>query len=226
MATTNEEAAAGSTRPGPGMEVFADIWCPFAHVGLHAIQAQRARACRSDVAIWVRAWPLELVNGTPLDPSLTSEHADELRTQVAPNLFRHLDVNQFPSSTLDALALANRAYRSDLEVGERVSFALRDALFERGRDISDRGTLEDLARDLGVVMPDESDRASVVADWHEGQRRGALGSPHFFCGDDDVFCPSLDISKDPVKGISIVRDTSRLTDFLARCWPSLDSNEA
>ena len=174
---------------------------------------------RADVAIWVRAWPLELVNGAPLDPALTAEHADELREQVAPNLFRHLDVNRFPSSTLDALALVNRAYRTDLQVGERSSFALRSSLFEEGRDISDLSTLTDIARDLGVVMPDESDRAGVLADWHEGQRRGVLGSPHFFCGDDDVFCPSLDITKDPVKGLSIVRDTSRLTDFLSRCLP-------
>lgn len=202
---------------GPVIEVFADIWCPFAHVGLRTIREQRVRTGRSDVAIWVRAWPLELANGAPLDPSVTWEHADELREQVAPNLFRHLDVNRFPGSTLDALALANRAYRTDLQVGERVSFALRDALFEKGRDISDQDTLEDLARDLGVVMSDGSDRSAVMADWHEGQRRGVLGSPHFFCGDDDVFCPSLDITKDPVKGLSIVRDTSRLTEFLARC---------
>ena len=201
------------------MEVFADIWCPFAHVGLQTIYEQRARNGRADVAIWVRAWPLELINGAPLDPSVTTEHADELREQVAPNLFRHLEVNRFPSSTLDALALANRAYRTDIQVGERASFALRDALFEYGRDISDLSTLNDIARDLGVVMPDESDRAGVLADWHEGQRRGVLGSPHFFCGDDDVFCPSLDITKDPVKGLSIVRDTSRLTDFLSRCLP-------
>ena len=93
----------------------------------------------------------------------------------------------------------------------------RDALFEEGRDISDRVTLESLARDLGVVMPDESDRAGVLADWHEGVRRGVLGSPHFFCGDTDVFCPSLDITKDPVQGVSIVRDASRLTEFLTRC---------
>jgi predicted DsbA family dithiol-disulfide isomerase len=199
------------------MEVFADIWCPFAHVGLQTIHTQLARAGRTDVAIWVRAWPLELVNGAPLDPSITLEHTHELRAQVAPDLFRHLDVHRFPGSTLPALALANRAYRTDLQAGERVSFALRDALFEHGRDISDRATLEQLAHDLGVVMPDESDRAGVVADWHEGQRRGVLGSPHFFCGDDDVFCPSLDITKDPVKGVAIVRDTSRLADFLSRC---------
>ena len=202
---------------GPVLEVFADIWCPFAHVGLQTVHEQRARTGRTDVAIWVRAWPLELVNGAPLDAPVTLEHANELREQVAPNLFRHFDLSRFPGSTLDALSLANRAYRTDPEVGERVSFALRDALFEYGRDISDRSTLELLARDLGVVMPDESDYAGVMADWHEGQRRGVLGSPHFFCGDDDVFCPSLDITKGPVKGVSIVKDASRLTAFLARC---------
>ena len=207
-----------SATSSPVIEVFADIWCPFAHVGLRTIHEQCARIGRTDVAIWVRAWPLELVNGAPLDTSVTWEHANELRQQVAPNLFRHLEVNRFPISTLDALALANRAYRTDLKAGERVSFTLRDALFEEGRDISDRVTLEHLARELGVDLPDESDRAGVVADWHDGQRRGVLGSPHFFCGDADVFCPSLDITKDPVKGPLIVRDTARLTEFLARCW--------
>jgi len=206
-----------SRQPGPTIEVFADIWCPFAHVGLRAVEEQRARSGRPDVAIWVRAWPLELVNGSPLDPEVTAEHADDLRQQVAPSLFEHLDVERFPSSTLDALALAHRAYRTDRQAGERMSFALRDALFEKGRDISERATLESLAHDLGVVMPDESDRSGVLADWRDGQRRGVLGSPHFFCGDTDVFCPSLDITKDPVRGVSIVNDASRLTEFLARC---------
>jgi predicted DsbA family dithiol-disulfide isomerase len=204
------------------IEVFADIWCPFAHVGFRAIEDQRARAGRTDVAIRVRAWPLELVNGAPLDPTVTGEHAEELRDQVAPTLFQGLDLDHFPTSTLEALALANRAYRSDLLLGERVSFALRDALFEEGRDISDRAVLDDLAHDLGVPMPDEADHAAVLADWHEGQRRGVLGSPHFFCGDDDVFCPTLDITKDPVAGLSVVRDTAQLTAFLDRCFEQSD----
>ena len=201
----------------PVIEVFADIWCPFAHVGLRAIEEQRARIGRNDVAIRVRAWPLELVNGVPLDPAITWEHANDLREQVAPELFQHVDVDQFPISTLGALAFANRAYRTNLQIGERVSFALRDALFEEGQDISDRTVLEHLAHDLGVVMPDESDRADVVADWHEGVQRGVLGSPHFFCGDTDVFCPALDITKDSIEGLSVVRDVSRLTQFLAEC---------
>jgi predicted DsbA family dithiol-disulfide isomerase len=206
-----------SRTTGPVIEVFADVWCPFAHVGLRAIEEQRTAAGRSDVAIRVRAWPLELVNGVPLDPRITEEHADELRAQVAPTMFSDLDVDRFPTSTLEALALANRGYRTDLQVGERVSCALRDALFEEGRDISDPVVLEYLAHDLGVVMPDESDRAAVLADWHEGERRGVLGSPHFFCGGTDVFCPSLDITKDPTEGLSVVRDASRLTAFVERC---------
>jgi len=206
-----------STNTGPVIEVFADIWCPFAHVGLRAVEEQREVTGRTDVAIWVRAWPLELVNKVPLDPQTTKEHADDLRNQVAPDLFTDLDVDRFPRSTLDALALANRAYRTDLEVGERVSFALRDALFEEGRDISDPVTLEYLAHDLGVVMPDESDHAAVIADWEAGRRRGVLGSPHFFCGETDVFCPSLDITKDPVQGLSVVRDVSQLAAFVERC---------
>ena len=133
------------TTTGPIIEVFADIWCPFTHVGLRAVKEQRARSGRDDVAIWVRAWPLELVNGAPLDPAVTKAHADDLRNQVAPNLFQHLDVDRFPSSTLDALALANRAYRTGPDTGERASFALRDALFEEGRDISDPAMLQRLA---------------------------------------------------------------------------------
>ncbi|HUJ66380.1 MAG TPA: hypothetical protein VLX59_12630, partial [Acidimicrobiales bacterium] len=87
-----------STTPGPTVEVFADIWCPFTHVGLRTIEEQRTRCGRSDVGIWVRAWPLELVNGEPLDPVATWEHASELRQQVAPGLFEHLNVNRFPRS--------------------------------------------------------------------------------------------------------------------------------
>jgi 2-hydroxychromene-2-carboxylate isomerase len=174
-----------STSPGAVIEVFADIWCPFAHVGLRAVEEQRALSGRVDVAIRVRAWPLELVNGTPLDPLVTKEHADHLREQVVPNLFADLDVDHFPSSTLDALALANRAYRTDLQVGERMSFALRDALFEEGRDLSDRAVLEDVAVALGVGVPDDSDTAAVlflrgrrhvlpVARLHQGSETGRV----------------------------------------------------
>ena len=32
-------------------------------------------------------------------------------------------------------------------------------------------------------------------DWAEGDRRGVIGSPHFFVGRDGYFCPTLKISR-------------------------------
>jgi hypothetical protein len=49
-------------------------------------------------------------------------------------------------------------------------------------------------------------------------RKRLRRSPHFFCGDTGVFCPSLDITKDPIEGVSILRVVSRLTQFLEQCF--------
>jgi hypothetical protein len=68
---------------------------------------------RDDVVLRVRAWPLELVNGEPLDPTITAEHVDDLRTQVASDLFAHFDPDHFPRTSLRALAVAAVAYRRD-----------------------------------------------------------------------------------------------------------------
>lgn len=199
------------------IEVFADIWCPFAHVALRNFNEQRRLSGRTDVGLVVRSWPLELVNGVRMDPAGTRRHADELREQVAPELFEHLDIEHFPTSTLEALALATRAYRIGIAEGERANFVLRDALFEHGKDISDPNVLEKIADGLDISMPDEADRAAVLADWEEGRRRGVQGSPHFFCGDADVFCPSLDIARIPDAGLSIKRDAAKLIAFLQQC---------
>jgi hypothetical protein len=58
-------------------------------------------------------------------------------------------------------------------------------------------------------MPGEDDRADVVADWHGGRRRGVLGSPHFFRGDNDVFCPAVDITRTPSRACRL-SGTSRV----------------
>lgn len=200
------------------IEVYADIWCPFTHVGLRAFAEQRLFAGRTDLAIRVRPWPLELVNGAPLDVVATRDHVDELRQQVALMLFSNFDPGRFPTSTLEALAFVERAYRINPVAGERGSFALRDALFEEGRDISDPVVLGDIAAHLGLEMPGEADRQAVVTSWHEGQRRGVLGSPHFFCGSTDVFCPTLKITRGPEHDVSIVRDAARLTEFFEKCF--------
>ncbi len=199
------------------IDVYADIWCPFAHVGLRLVDEQR-RQHRPDIGLIVHAWPLELVNGVAMDPAGARRHANELREQVAPTMFAHLDVDHFPTSTLEALALVARAYRHGASTGTRASFTVRDALFEHGQDISDPVVLTGLAAELGVDMPDDTDRQAVLDDWHTGQQRGVFGSPHFFAGNANAFCPSLAINKDANGTMSIATDHAKLDAFLQHCF--------
>jgi hypothetical protein len=46
------------------------------------------------------------------------------------------------------------------------------------------------------------------------------GSPHFYCGDVDAFCPSLDISRSKDGQLMVKRDTAVLEGFLANCFAS------
>ena len=107
------------------IEVFADICCPFTHVGLRRLVERRDALGRSDVVIKARAWPLELVNGAPLDPVMIGEEVDALRAQVAPDLFTNFQPSRFPASSLPALRLAATAYDHSLVLGEQISLALR-----------------------------------------------------------------------------------------------------
>jgi predicted DsbA family dithiol-disulfide isomerase len=199
------------------IEVYADIWCPFAHVGLRAARRERERLGRSDLALLVRPWPLELVNATPLDPLVTAQHVRELREQIAPDLFADFDEQNFPSSTLPALALALAAYEKDNVTGEAVSWALRDALFESGQDISDPGVLNSVARRFAVPEDAARNTAGVVLEWHRGQARGVKGSPHFFCGANDAFCPALDISRNETGDLQLRANAEGLVRFLDVC---------
>jgi len=198
--------------------VYADIWCPFTHVGLRTVVGRRSKLGREDVAIRVRSWPLELVNGAPLDVEATVAHIEELREQVAPNLFAGFDRNRFPRSTLPALALACAAYRKDNWTGEAVSLALRDALFEEGRDISRPDVLTSVARTHGLGDGHNADVGDVLADWHEGESRGVKGSPHFFCANLDSFCPSLVIVRNEEGQVHLERNLEALDRFLGECF--------
>jgi predicted DsbA family dithiol-disulfide isomerase len=201
------------------IEVFADVACPFTHVGLRRLVAARAAAGRADVVLVVRAWPLEIVNGHPLDPGFIDEEVVDIRAQVAPDLFRGFRRDAFPASSLPALALTAAAYRVGPTTGEQVALRLRDLLFEEGVDVADASVLTDVAAEAGVTAPYD-DHAAVLADHAEGVERGVIGSPHFFLpGGEGVFCPSLDVSRDEEGHLHVAVDTGALDRFLERCFP-------
>lgn len=196
------------------VEVFADVSCPFAHVGLRRLVEQRDQLGRDDVVLRVRAWPLELVNGAPLAGDFVGEEIDVLREGVAPDLFKGFDAIRFPSTTIPALALAASAYRRRDEIGEAVSLALRNALFEGGRDIGDPAELAAIARSFGLDRLGPAFERSVRDDWHEGERRGVVGSPYFFVDDRGFFCPTLNITH--VDGqLHVDVDLNALSAFVA-----------
>jgi predicted DsbA family dithiol-disulfide isomerase len=177
------------------IEVFADIVCPFAHYGLQRVRAARERL-GAHTAIRVRAWPLELINGRPLDADHAAASVSALRESVAPDLFRGFDPTTFPRTSLPAFGLVANAYAMNLATGEATSFGVREALFEHGLDVSDPDVLRGLADELDIGTGGiRAAEAVARADWERGRVRGAQGSPHFFIDGADWFCPSLDIRR-------------------------------
>lgn len=200
----------------PVVEVFADVVCPFTHVGLCRLVQRRAELGRDDVRLLVRAWPLELVNGAPMDPVAVEGKIADLRAQVAPDLFTGFRRDAFPATSLPALALTAAAYERSIEAGEAVALEVRRLLFEEGADVADPAVLARVADAHGVEVPQGS--TAVERDYADGRERGVRGSPHFFPPSGvDVFCPTLDIER--VDGHLVVHvDPARFDELVHACF--------
>lgn len=183
------------------VEVFADVVCPFTHVGLHTLIDRRVQRGLTEPRMRLRAWPLELINGQPLDPHHVAAEISALRESVRPDLFAGFSAEAFPRTSMAAFALTAAADRTgDPALSEEVGMALRNATFEEGLDIGRPEVVEAVAARFGLTPLDaEATGAAVRADWDEGKQRGVVGSPHFFTDDGGSwFCPGLAISRDDV----------------------------
>jgi len=89
--------------------------------------------------------------------------------------------------------------------------ALRDALFEQGKDISDPRVLAQIADAYELAGAGPDDERHVLGDWEHGRFRGVKGSPHFVCGALESFCPALGISRDESGHLHIHNDTEPST---------------
>ncbi len=163
------------------VEVYADITCPFTHVGLKQV-IRHVEEMAEPAEVIVRAWPLEWVNGAPLAFDAVAEKAKALTEQLGVDDFGGLRADRWPFTTIPALNLAASAYEHSSEVGLAVSLDLRVALFERGEDISQHDVLAAIAatHDLSAGPPGTEASPAVQADYDGGRERGVKGSPHFF----------------------------------------------
>jgi predicted DsbA family dithiol-disulfide isomerase len=199
------------------VEVFADVTCPFAHVGLRRFVGRREELGLSRPVLRVRAWPLELVNGKPLEPSVVAQHVDELREQVAPDLFGGFVPHLVRVSSMPALELVAAAYALNDCAGENVSLLVRDALFEQGLDISDPEVLAGIATIHGLSVHADDGKWIVTHDYEEGRRRAVRGSPEFFLDGRGWYCPSLHIERID-DTLRIEPDVETVEAFLAACF--------
>ncbi len=181
------------------VEVFADVLCPFTHVGLRTLIDRRSDRGLTEPRLRIRAWPLELINGKPLDSHHVGAEISALRASVRPDLFAGFSIDAFPGTSMAAFALTAAADRvGDPVLIEEVGMALRRAVFEEGLDVGRSDVVEPIAGRFGLEPLDaETTSATVHADWDEGRTRGVMGSPHFFTGEGGSwFCPGLNISRD------------------------------
>ena len=200
------------------IEIFADVWCPFAYVGIRRVFQYRDEIGRNDVPIIVRSWPLELVNDTPMAQAKALGNCDALRRQIAADQFANTELNHFPLTTLDALTLIAQAYEKNVVAGEKASIVVRETIFEQGNDVADESVLQRIALSLGVSYVPDAGHTLVRRDWEEGKARGVVGSPHLFNGSVGVFCPSLQLTRTEDSGLIIQANAEKLAAFLTTCF--------
>jgi len=213
--TSGSSPEASSNQFDRTVEVFADITCPFTHVGLSRVATLLADSGAS-VDLRVRAWPLEWVNGTPLEAAAVAVKAAALREGLDIDQFTGLDTDHWPCTTIPALNLAASARQAGSAIGLAVSRELRDALFERGTDIADLAALAEMASRHGLPVPAAEPSQSVLDDYAEGKSRGVRGSPDFFIGNDEFFCPALDLGHDESGNLTAQFDMRGLEAFMAK----------
>ena len=131
------------------VEVFADVLCPFTHVGLRTLIDRRSERGLTEPRLRIRAWPLEVVNGKPLDAHHIGAEITALRASVRPDLFAGFSVDAFPATSMAAFALTAAADRTgDPVLIEEVGIALRNAVFEEGLDVGQPEVVGHIARPL------------------------------------------------------------------------------
>lgn len=166
--------------------VFSDIWCSFAHIGIHRLHATRERlGLRDRVQFDLRAFPLELLNNASSPRSGTDSEVGRMAAQE-PGAGWQLWQTQdwlYPSTVLPALEAVQAAKLQSLHASEQLDLALRKAFWAQSRNISNRAVIVDCAESTGAV-----DVAALVEALDDGRARRTLADQAAISATDQVNC--------------------------------------
>ncbi|MEU6795075.1 DsbA family protein [Nonomuraea wenchangensis] len=171
------------------VQIWSDLLCPFAYVGLIWLRRARARlGLDGRVRVEHRIFPLELFNGPhPRRGTDTEavglgqiEPAANFRVWAAPD-------DLYPHTVLLAAEAVHAASAQSLEAGEELDLALRQAFWTHSRSIGHRQVILDVAAGVpgGVVdvaalraaLDDGRHRADVMRDFAISGTDAITGSP-------------------------------------------------
>jgi predicted DsbA family dithiol-disulfide isomerase len=149
-----------------GIVVVSDIGCPWAHIAVHRLVAERARrGLTVELPIDHRPFPLELVNGRPTPKDLLDAEIDVCR-ELEPDAgwSEPDDPWSFPVTTLPALQAVQAAKAQSAEISAMLDHALRTAMFRDWRCISVFPVVFEIAAEVGGL-----DVARLRSDVASGQ---------------------------------------------------------
>ena len=141
--------------PPPGVVVvYSDIWCSFAHIGIHRLHTARTRlGLDDDVAFDLRAFPLELLNSAPSPRTGTDSEVARngaLEPDAGWQLWQRPDYT-YPTTMLPALEAVQAAKDQSFAAAEALDLGLRRGFWAESRCVSYRREILDLAAATCVV---------------------------------------------------------------------------
>jgi predicted DsbA family dithiol-disulfide isomerase len=195
-----------SERPevAPGtLVVYTDIACAWSTITLHRLRRARAQAgLDAELALDLRLYPLEEVNGFPLPERFLAAEipvVGQLEQELGWQVWQG-EPSAWPNTSMPANEAVHAAKAQSLRAAEQLDAALRQALFGDSRPIALRHEILDVAEGcpdvdvdaLAEALDDGRARGPMLADSRR-HRDAVQGSPHLFLADgSDVHHPDAD----------------------------------
>jgi Predicted dithiol-disulfide isomerase involved in polyketide biosynthesis len=177
------------------VQVWSDLLCPFAYVGLLRLRRARTRLGLDGVVrLEHRTFPLELFNGPHPRRGTDTEAVALGRIEPEAEFRVWTDADdRYPHTVLLAAEAVHAASAQSLAAGEELDLALRRAFWTHSRSICHRQVILDVAAGLPAGVLDVSElaraldngrhRAAVMADFTVARTDAIAGSPTFRLAD-------------------------------------------